>query len=157
MITSTGNQVVPINNIRSFWHGLFWRFYPAGDNSIERFISRDLDSRLNVREKAAIDEWIASGKPVHVMRDHKHHGYAMPGGMWGCIGGYIPDIERLVQDWSDVNAKGCDQRFLARVVWPRVKDNSIAHDEFFNGRFGGIWRKFPKHPKFDGHVGQIVR
>ncbi len=33
-------------------------------------IVRDADSRLNVREKAAVDAWIASGRPFHVMRDH---------------------------------------------------------------------------------------
>lgn len=35
-----------------------------------RFISRDTDSRLGLRESAAVDEWVKSGKMLHTMRDH---------------------------------------------------------------------------------------
>lgn len=157
LVEKFGGQVEQITYVRSFWHGLFWRFYPAADDTIERFICRDLDSRLNVREKAAVDDWVASGKKLHVMRDHKHHGYPIPGGMWGCVGGFIPNMRELVRSWGDVNAKGCDQRFLKTVVWDKVKNDSLAHDNFFHGRFGGLYKPFPSHPPYKGFVGEIIR
>jgi hypothetical protein len=53
---------------------MFWRFLVADDPTVDRYIIRDADSRLNMREKLAIDEWIASGKKIHILRDHPNHG-----------------------------------------------------------------------------------
>jgi hypothetical protein len=141
------------------WAGLFWRFLPAADPSIDRFISRDTDSRLNVREKAAVDEWTDSKKPFHVMRDHKNHDVPILGGMWGCVGGFLPDLNDSISSWIDKSSKGCDQKFLAAIVWPKVRDQHIGHDEFFPNRYGGPpARRFPKHPRFDGkHVGEVIK
>ncbi len=51
---------------------------------VETFLSRDLDSRINPREVAAVEEFLASDKAkVHVMRDHPAHVAFMMGGMWG--------------------------------------------------------------------------
>ena len=41
--------------------GMFWRFLVAADEQVDRFIVRDSDSRLNARERLAVEEWIASG------------------------------------------------------------------------------------------------
>ena len=38
-----------------------------------RYLMRNLDSRLSIREKLAVDEWVSSGKRFHVMRDHPSH------------------------------------------------------------------------------------
>ena len=35
--------------------GMFWRFLVAGDPAIDRFIVRDSDSRLNPRERLAVE------------------------------------------------------------------------------------------------------
>ena len=40
----------------------------------EIVIFRDTDSRLNLREKAAVDAWLQGNKTIHVMRDHPYHG-----------------------------------------------------------------------------------
>lgn len=158
-IIGMGGKVIIINNDRGPWYGLFWRFFPADDHNIEYFISRDTDSRLNVREKVAVDAWISSGKPFHVMRDHVNHDVPILGGMWGCKGGYVKDFRSLVDAWPDTNSKGCDQRFLASIIWPLVKDHHIGHDEFYPTRYGGPKAlPFPKHPLFSGkHVGEIIR
>ena len=58
---------------------------------VDRFIIRDCDSRLNSKESRAVADWITSGKPVHIMRDHKKHTSPMMGGMWGAVKGFIPD------------------------------------------------------------------
>jgi len=52
---------------------MLWRFSVAGDDSVDRYIVRDVDSRLNARERFAVEEWIVSGNPLHLMRDHPYH------------------------------------------------------------------------------------
>lgn len=53
--------------------GMLWRFSIAGDESVDRYVIRDVDSRLNTRERLAVQDWIESGFPLHVMRDHPYH------------------------------------------------------------------------------------
>jgi hypothetical protein len=50
-------------------YGRYWRFWVAADPDVSRFIVRDADSRLNARERAAVDDWTSSGKTFHIMRD----------------------------------------------------------------------------------------
>jgi hypothetical protein len=50
---------------------------------VDYFVSRDLDSRLNVREVAAVREWLEAARPFHFMRDHPHHTPTILGGAWG--------------------------------------------------------------------------
>ena len=127
--------------------GMFWRLLPAGDPALEYVLFRDCDSRLNVRERAAVDDYIASGKTCHVMRDHPAHTMRIMGGMWGIRGGVLP-METLLADWNYSGQWGDDQRFLARRVWPLVKDDLLCHG------YGGLM--FPPHPHFKGFVGQII-
>ena len=42
----------------------------ANDDTVDRYIIRDVDSRLNIRERFAVEEWINSDKQFHLMRDH---------------------------------------------------------------------------------------
>ena len=37
------------------WRGMLWRFYAADDSEVAIAIIRDTDSRLNLREQAAVD------------------------------------------------------------------------------------------------------
>jgi hypothetical protein len=77
----------PINNKMS------WRFLVATDMNVERYVVRDIDVHLSLREQAAVDEWIESQKKFHVMRglpSHSH--YAMSGGMWGGTRDALPNI-----------------------------------------------------------------
>ena len=157
--------------------GLFWRFEAAFSPDVEVFISRDLDSRLNPREAAAVNEWLASGKRLHTMRDHYEHIVPILGGMWGCR--QWPEFEKLLAEWKTRGNMGDDQDFLKKSVWPLVKDNDcIQHDRYVvdttldtpNGPFtykpveffgGGNLRPFPPHPALKeeihgAHVGARV-
>jgi len=49
-------EVIDMNG--TGWNGMFWRFLAADSDNI--IISRDTDSRLNQREKFAVDEWLNS-------------------------------------------------------------------------------------------------
>lgn len=151
-----GYQVIEKERTLGGWEGLFWRFLPATDPTVERFISRDLDSRLNPREAAAVAEWIASGKFLHVMRDAPNHDVPILGGMWGC--GYWPMIGGLMKSWTVWDRKGCDQEFLAALVWPRLFEKAMIHDSC---RTHPWIKPFPPHepmiPDIHGtFVGQIM-
>jgi hypothetical protein len=115
-----------------------WRFTAASDPTVGRFLSRDLDSRLSFREKAAVDEWVASGKAFHVMRDHPEHTrFAMSGGMWGAVAGALPQMMALVQKQHVPGAYLGDMDFLTRHVWPVAQRSVRQHDRFACMQFGG--------------------
>lgn len=50
-----------------------WRFLTLDDPLVDLTIFRDLDSTLNEREKAAVEEWLHSNYTMHLMRDHTGH------------------------------------------------------------------------------------
>ena len=64
---------------------MFSRFLVAADDSIDRFIIRDADSRLNARDRLAVQDWIESNMPLHSVRDHTNHCNGINGGMWGGV------------------------------------------------------------------------
>lgn len=114
-----------------------WRFLPAGDESVDYFISRDCDSRLFERDVISVNDWIESEKPFHIIREHPWgHTWVINAGMWGCVGGFIEDIEESMNEYfkkSDkVNVREVDQWFLKECIYPVVKEHSFVSDEFVN-------------------------
>jgi len=104
------------------WAGMLYRFYPATENDVEVMLSRDTDSRLTLREKACVDEWLRSTKNLHVIRDTCVHQSQMMGGLWGTRNGYLkwikPYIDNFLNQFNDGTArKGCDQDFLNSRVY----------------------------------------
>lgn len=136
------------------WTSMCWRFYPASEQDVDIFVSRDADSRIDLREKAAVDEWLASGKSIHLMRDHPEHGCLIMGGMWGCLGGRINNITELIGDFRKYNGWGVDQDFLNTVIYPSFKFDSFVHDEYFE--YESHRKKFPTPRVGDNFVGQRV-
>lgn len=134
--------------------GLFWRFLPAAETDLDYVIVRDADSRLNMRERRAVDAWIASGLPCHAMRDHTRHRHApLLGGMWGCRGGAIPDMAERVARFDRGANKHEDTQFLRDEIWPLVRDRCLVHSSVPHP-LGG--EPFPAHPPAAGFVGRIV-
>lgn len=115
------------------WRGMFWRFEPASEGNVEVMISRDTDSRLDAREKAAVDEWLSSDKGFHIMRDHPHHRYHVLGGMWGVKSGVISNMKQLINDFAQEDEYGTDYKFFAEVIVPNLNNDAVMiHDEFFD-------------------------
>ena len=52
---------------------------------------------MNLREEAAVREWIHSNKSFHFMRDHPQHGTTILGSGWGT---YLRD-EKVRQKWNE--------------------------------------------------------
>ena len=99
-------------------------------------MSRDLDSPLTKRERAAVDVWIASNKSFHSMRDHPMHNVPMLGGMWAFRPSLDRNTSRLILDkiynrsFVEKYVGLGDQVFLNEHVWPIAKLSAISHDSF---------------------------
>ena len=113
------------------WSGMFWRFSAIADPEVEVMLSRDTDSRLTLREKAAVDEWLASDKLFHIMRDHPWHNAQILGGMWGARKPILQDINYLMAAYKKGDFWQVDQNFLREVVIPRIAYSFHVNDEFF--------------------------
>ena len=129
---------------------LLWRFLPVIDVNVDLFLSRDLDSRINPREVAAVQEFLNSDKDLHVMRDHPAHSAFMMGGTWGAKVNHQRDnflvaFKKLFKDaiaYIDrVSGGGYDQIALVRYVWPWGKKVAISHDSY-------TCHKFPRTSAF---------
>jgi tetratricopeptide (TPR) repeat protein len=109
--------------------GLYWRFSASDDPTVARFLCRDCDSRLSMKEKLAVDAWIESGLPFHIMRDHILHTELMLAGMWGGMAGFLPELLGLAERFARTDVdRWQDQRFLRRFVWPLVRNRVLIHD-----------------------------
>jgi hypothetical protein len=146
--------VTTIDMSSSNLYGMFWRFLSTSLPDSEYSVFRDCDSRITLREKMAVDEWISSGKSLHVMRDHPYHKIpygndrlGILGGMWGIKSDSVKLNEMINQfSKSTEHNYGNDQKFL-RDVYNLFKNDRTTHDEFFenkpfpikreNGRFVG--------------------
>lgn len=113
------------------WTGMFWRFEAASDPDVDVMISRDCDSRITAREVSAVNQWLSSGAMFHIMRDHPHHATEILGGMWGVRAPLLSDMDKLIGHYVKGNFWQVDQNFLREIVYPRVAQFSMVHDEFF--------------------------
>lgn len=114
------------------WNGMFWRFLPCSESDVSIVLSRDCDSRLSLREKDAVDEWLESEKSFNIMRDHPLHGTEILGGMWGVKNPKLSNMANLIEKYNKGNFWQVDQNFLREEIYPLVKDDCFIHDEFFN-------------------------
>lgn len=129
------------------WNSMFWRFLPIIEDDTEIMISRDCDSRLSMREKVCIDEFINSDKLFHTMLDHPYHNGIM-GGMWGAKRGILKDMKKLIENWPKTGQWQTDQSFLNTIVQPLVNDTIFIHDSIHK-------RNFPTKRVNYHYVGEI--
>jgi hypothetical protein len=130
-----GCQIVRVTDVE--WPGTFWRFLAADDPQIDRFLIRDADSILNIRERVAVDAWIASRRHFHVMRDFCSHSELILAGLWGGVRGALPPIGKLIEVWLSerkttvYNQTTSDQLFLREKIWQLVRQSVLVHDSIF--------------------------
>ena len=104
---------------------MFWRFYPASEDTVAAMISRDCDSWLSFREAYSVKKWIKSDKNFHIIRDHCYHSQKIMGGMWGVKRGTVPNMSDLCQEFSRNNTY--DQGFLAERIYPNILNSVMVH------------------------------
>ena len=111
-------------------------------------MSRDLDSIVKLREVEAVQEWLQSGKSLHVMRDNTHHKVDMLGGLWGAQLTRSRKVwtEYWENIWTSIIAdplsrsgrkakNGPDQTLLSRQVWGKF--SVLQHDSFSCPKYPG--------------------
>ena len=131
------------------------RFFPADEEGVEYLICRDTDSRLSPREVLAVNDWIAKGTDVHIMRDHPYHGVPLLAGMWGVRGGRLRGIKTYCEEFvskMDGSYKFQDQDFLTSWVWSKIQSGQLSatfHDPFF------VKHPFPAEAKRGEHNGGV--
>ena len=143
------NTEIKIMNDSGNWSGMFWRFYAAVDPEVDVMISRDTDSRLSEREKAAVDDWMNSGKGFHIMRDHPYHRTEILGGMFGIKKNTINNLYDLLENYNKGDFWQADQNFLREKVYPLIYNNSKVHDPFFENK------PFPTNRKNYEFIGEV--
>jgi hypothetical protein len=154
---------------------MFWRFEDLFLKDAVVLI-RDADSRVSVREVRMVNEWLASDKDFHIIRDHQGHRVPILGGTMGCRNNCLEYIGRPT-GLRDVNAPplefqeglsfmrefvarvppsrdmyNLDQIFLYHYVYPQVATRAMIHASH------NAYEKFAKRvePKDTGFVGEVV-
>jgi hypothetical protein len=138
------SQVLVFHRVSDNWDGLFWRFQAFDDPNVNVVMVRDVDSPFTVRERLAVDEWLASFYPFHVIRDHPYHCEPMMAGLWAGWTRLLPPITPLIQGFQEErDGRFSDQKFLRRQIWPRIRQAALVHDRCYDL---GATRKPPEHP-----------
>lgn len=142
---------LPINN-----KSMLWRFQAIDDPIVELMMSRDTDTRILMREKLAVKDWLASNKKFHIMRDHPDHAYKILGGMFGTrkIWGFswTSEIAKIPERPETRNE---DQKFLERIVYPKILNDCVVHASFHKMEPFAKDFPIPFDPEFH-HVGEYV-
>lgn len=146
------------------FYSTLYRFLPLEEENVSYFISRDTDSRLSLREKEAVDEWIKSNKTFHIMKDHPYHyteEFPILAGMWGAKGNSFKNIKEYIKKCCDneIDTKGIDQRFLYNFYHEHVKNDNFLHDNsnfpssrnYERDRIYFIGQPFDENDKFYGN------
>jgi len=147
------NTEIVIKESDPDWTFATERFKAIDEEDVERVIFRDTDSRLNLREKSAVDEWEKQGTCLHVMKDHPHHGsFPILAGMWGLFkNGEVGNMTDCLLQYEQMNPKKYyhyDQVFLS-LLWNNLRNDCTIHDEFFSNK------PFPTVRESDQFVGQV--
>ena len=131
--------------------GLFQRFLVMNDPAVGRFLVRDCDARLSAAEAGLIQQWIDSGYPFHVVRDHVLHNELMIGCMWAGRTDCGIDIVELIRRYftnftlGPTAKYGHDQRMLGLMLWPLIRGRSLVQDKYY--RLPGVHTAALPDPK----------
>jgi hypothetical protein len=132
-----------------------WRFAAALIEDAELVLFRDADSRINSREQACVEAWMASGRALHIMRDHPFHSSWIMAGMWGIdakAGSSF--ISKVLAKATGRRMYGEDQDLLASELYRHLRHKALVHDSFFMRENGS--RPFPSQRQGGEFVGERI-
>lgn len=113
---------------------MLWRLEPIMDETVDVFISRDVDTRIQLREVMAVREWLNDeSKVLHIMRDHPQHYNKILGGMYGVRTKKFRGFNWLEMIETYYRVHGSlenDQHFLEKFLYNMTsKEEKMIHDE----------------------------
>lgn len=127
------NKNCKIIKSQGFNHSRAWWRFLSYDIS-DLFISRDADSHITEREVDAVNEWVESGKSLHIMRDNVGHNRKIQSGMFGLRkNDKLISMKSLIGDRiKSIKHYGEDEAFLDNYVYPIFAPSKdfVVHDEF---------------------------
>ena len=93
-----------------------------------------MDSRINAREVAAVNEWLEnSTQPLHAMRDHPNHSTSLLGASWDTYLSRKNARNKWKKAWSNIfedpltyagrHDKGPDQLILHEYINKNLMSN----------------------------------
>ena len=110
-----------------------WRYEAIDDVDVELMLVRDTDTRILLREKLAVDDWINSNKVFHIMRDHPHHAFLILAGMFGTRKiSQIKSWKDIITLYKPLDNRMYDQDFLKEFIYPVIINDCVIHASFFN-------------------------
>lgn len=114
---------------------MFDRFLGMDNKDADYVFIRDADSRVHERDATCIEDFIASGKSLHIIRDHFDHLERIMGGMVGIQRLALKtSIREQIGEWKTRNEckahYGVDQHFLAEYLYPTYKESVFVQDRF---------------------------
>lgn len=121
--------IVPMDSLPEDPSAMFWRYLAVDAVTYGAILFRDADSRASRRERAAVDEWLASDRSFHIMRDHPNHTHPMMGGTWGIRVDGAPRLGQLVADYGPDGEFSGDQRWLASEMYPVAAASCLVHQD----------------------------
>ena len=144
--------------------GAFWRFEMMFNNP-GVILSRDTDSRLSLREKELIDNWLETEYNYMIIRDHDaHYEFPILAGMWGKKN-ILMDIslKDAMQEYMSVKQYLVDQFYLRDKVWPVIMNDTAIYGvkevdwmretyDFENKNFIGQTYTENDEPVYDGKI-----
>lgn len=153
VLKELGAQIYDRSSKDSIGQKLCWRFDVANDPDVSYFLVRDVDSVSTEREAMAVNDWIASGKKFHIMRDWWTHTDLILAGMWGGRSQCLPSLAKAFSSYTstDVATPNIDQWFLRDCVWAFMRDKSLIHDRCYQVLGSKSW---PGPTPDRGHIGQ---
>ena len=139
------------------------RYLPYDDPNVDIWISRDLDSIVNEREKVAVDDWLENypDKNLHILTDNVQHRWSIAGGMFGFKNSKSHSESSLLKFIIDYSSKDISKNNIYAVDCTIAElfflkgNNYIQH--YGSGKKLDNSKSFPEHEKTNTeHVGEIV-
>lgn len=125
---------------KNFISPYFWRFFSFFDYNNDIVLSRDCDSRLSLREKKCVDDWLLTNKKISIIRDHvRHYDFPMLAGMFGIRNGLDNKYYELMLKYGEKRYYTSDQHFLQECIWNDYKNDVFeigikTNEDFRNSR-----------------------
>lgn len=153
-LEAQGGQGVIESEHQSLRQKLTWRFHVANDPTVRRFLVRDADSVVSLREASAVKIWLQSDRWFHVMRDWWTHTELILAGMWGGRAGLLGSLSSSLSTYQSgkLETANIDQWFLRDCVWNAIRSDCLIHDRYFRVLGSQPWPD--PDPSDHQHVGE---